>query len=239
MRSVASDRVHNVRAKTDRLIWRRAALTGAVAAVMTAAAVPASATTTGLTIDTPCVRENEPVKFHLAGFTPDAPATLYDNGSYLSDVTVGGSGDFQGQFPPGGLGDTFYAKHAVTVADAAGNSGAGTYEVVRLGVVSKPVSTKPSAKVSYYAQGFVEGGTLYAHYVFSKSETVKKLLKTVPLGKLSGACGTITTKKVTQLPIKKAKKGLYEIQFDTSPAYKRQQGVYVESTVFVTKNQTR
>lgn len=216
------------------------ALIGGVAALATIGSAPASsATTTGLTIDTPCVRDSQPVKFRLAGFAPDSAVTLFDNGQFLSDASVGAAGDFQGQFQAGGLGDTFYAKHLLTAADSAGNTGSATYEVAALGVVAKPISMSPAAKVSYYAQGFVEGGTLYAHYTFSKSDTVKKPLKTVALGQLSGPCGTLTTKKVTQLPIKKAKKGLYEIQFDTSKAYKRQVGVYTETTIFLTKNQKK
>ena len=39
--------------------------------------------------------------------------------------------------------------------------------------------------------------------------------------------------KLRQLPLKSPRSGVYEIQFDTSKAYRRQQGVYVERTVFV------
>lgn len=214
----------------------RASIGGAALAVGLVA-LPAAASAAALTVDTPCVRENDPVKFHLAGFAADASVSLYDNSAYLSEATVGSGGDFSGQFNPGGLGDTAYAAHTLAASDPAGNSASATYAIAKLGVVGKPVSTKPAAKVSYYAQGFVEGGTLYAHYAYSKSDTVKVFKKTVSLGKLTGPCGTITTKKVTQLPIKKAKKGVYEIQFDTNPSYKRQQGIYVESSFFLAKTQ--
>jgi hypothetical protein len=208
-------------------------------AAVALAATASGASAAALTLQTPCVRPNDPVKFSLAGYAADSTVNVTTNGEYLSEVTVGAAGDFTGQFNSGGLGDAFYAKSTLVGTDAAGNSASAALEIAALGVVAKPISTKPTTKVSYYAQGFVEGGTLYAHYTFSKSDTVKKHLKTVALGQLTGACGAITTKKVTQLPIKKAKKGLYEIQFDTSKTYKRQQGVYAETTIFLTKNQAK
>ena len=196
-----------------------------------------SATNSGLTLDNLCVRDSDGsrVNFKLAGFAPNATVDMQQDGSPLATLTMGGDGGFVGSFPASGTGDLFYAERTVSATDGQGSSGMAKYATVDLGVVSKPVSAKPTAKVSYYAQGFVEGGTLYAHYAYSKSETVKQFKKTVALGPLTGPCGTITTKKVTQLPIPKAKKGVWEVQFDTNKDYRRQQGVYFATTVFVPK----
>jgi hypothetical protein len=88
--------------------------------------------------------------------------------------------------------------------------------------------------VTFRPFGFVEGGTIYAHYALTVSDTVHRLVKTVRLGALKGPCGDGSF-KVRQLPLAKPRPGVYEIQFDTSRAYHRQQGVYVERTVFVAK----
>lgn len=209
-----------------------AGATAGLALIGPSAAV--SATNAGLTLDNLCVRDGDgsKINFRIAGFAPSSTVDLQQDGSPLGTLSLGEDGGYVGSFPASGTGDLFYAEHTVSATDGQGSSGVAKYATVDLGVVSKPVTTKPTAKVSYYAQGFVEGGTLYAHYAYSKSETVKQFRKTVALGPVTGPCGTITTKKVTQLPIPKAKKGVWEIQFDTNKVYKRQQGVYFATTVF-------
>ena len=223
-RSVRSSRRRSTGARTAAL----AALLGC------AAAAPASAAS--LTISTPCVVQATPrIEFSVGGFPADGQVNLYDNTDFLDVLTVGGDGSFVGGFQ-GRHTITGRETRTVTAADAAGNTASGTYQFTELAFVQSPATvTKPTAKVAYAFDGFLGGGTLYAHYTFSKSETKKVPAKTVALGSLQGPCGGLITKKVTMLPVKKPKVGTYEIQFDTSKAYKRQQGVYLESYIYVPK----
>lgn len=199
--------------------------------------VPGAASAASLAIATPCVVPSAPkIDFMLAGFAADGLVTLNDNGSFLDVVTVGGDGSFVGSFGaqhrnPG------LELHTLTATDASGNSASGTFSVTELGFIQTPPgpSVKPSSKVTYTFDGFIGGGTLYAHYVFSKSQTQKQLATTVKLGTLQGPCGTLKTGKLTAIPLKKPKVGTYEIQFDTSPTYKRQQGVYLETYLYSPK----
>lgn len=216
---------------------RRAGAPAVVSAALLStalAAAPASAAT--LSISTGCAVTASPrIEFSVGGFAPDAMISLYDNTDYLDAITVGGDGGFVGGFQ-GRHTITGRETRTVTAADAAGNTASATYLFTDLAFVQSPATvTKPTSKVAYAFDGFVGGGTLYAHYTFSKSETKKIPAKTVALGTLQGPCGGLLTKKVTALPVKKPKAGVYEIQFDTSKAYKRQQGVYLETTIFVPK----
>ncbi len=207
-------------------------------AASAAVAAPASAAT--LTVQTGCaVQSASRIEFSIGGFTPDGIVNLYDNTDFLDVVTVGAGGDFTGGFQ-GRHSVTGRETRTLTATDAAGNTASGTYQFTDLAFVQAPaVAAKPTSKVTYAFDGFLGGGTLYAHYTFSKTQTKKIPAKTVALGTLQGPCGGLVTKKVTVLPIKKPKVGTYEIQFDTSPTYKRQQGVYLESYIYVPKTKKK
>lgn len=212
---------------------------GALAVLLAASAAPA-ASAASLSISTACVVASAPrIEFSVSGFTADAMVSLYDNTDFLDVVTVGGDGGFAGGFQ-GRHSITGRETRTLTAADAAGNTASGTYQFTDLAFVQNPaVAKKPTSKVAYAFDGFIGGGTLYAHYTFSKSDTKKIPAKTVALGTLEGPCGALITKKVTALPVKKPKVGVYEIQFDTSKAYKRQQGVYLETTIYVPKTKKK
>lgn len=201
------------------------------------ALMPAAASAASLTVSTPCVVPSAPkIDFSLAGFAADGLVTLNDNGNFLDAITVGGDGSFVGSFGAQHR-TTGLEQHTLTATDTAGNSASGSFSVTELGFIQTPAgpSVKPSSKLTYTFDGFIGGGTLYAHYVFSKSQTQKQLATTVKLGTLQGPCGTLKTGKLTAIPLKKPKVGTYEIQFDTNPAYKRQQGVYLETYLYSPK----
>src|ERR687886_169712 len=51
------------------------------------------------------------------------------------------------------------------------------FAVAKLQVTMSPAKARPSTTVTFRAQGFIEGGALYAHYIYSRSQTSKKHVK--------------------------------------------------------------
>jgi hypothetical protein len=214
----------------------------AVATALTVAATPAAASAATITVDKPCYSPGylggpqQKIGFTLAGFPADAPVQL--NGGQgnadLGFVTTGADGGFLGSYNVDNLSKG-RSTFSLTAATFDGTAGASTsYTVSATSVTMTPSVARPSTKVSFKARGFVGAKTLYAHYAYTRSEVSHPLVKTVKLGVLTGPCGDLDVKKMKQLPLTKLKhKKVYEIQFDTSAAFHRQQGQYVTRTVFV------
>lgn len=70
------------------------------------------------------------MSFHLADLAPSAAVNISGNGDYLSAVTVGAAGDFQGQPAASGT----YVAHTLTATDNAGNPGSTPCAVAKLGI---------------------------------------------------------------------------------------------------------
>lgn len=216
-----------------------AVLTVAVVLSGTAAGVASAAT---VTVDKSCYSPgyvggpSQKVGFTLAGFAPDSNVQLnggIGNGD-LGFVTTGPSGGFLGEFPVPDLakGRATYGLTATPFDNSPG--AATTFTVAAAGVSMVPTVARATSKVMFKARGFVGGTSLYAHYAITKSDVSHPLVKTVKLGALKGPCGDLDTKKAKLLPLSTLKrKTVYEIQFDTSAKYVRQQGLQVTRTVFV------
>lgn len=198
-----------------------------------AAGAPAAQAAT-LTVDRPCVRPTQPIGFTGAGFAADESVRLLLGTELVDAFSVGPDGGFAGRFQAPGLGDAGRLSRALTLTNDYGTSATAKVIVTELGAAMKPATARPGSLVTFRPFGFVEGGTIYAHYALTKSDTVHRLVTTVRLGTLKGPCGDGLF-KVRQLPLARPRPGVYEIQFDTSKAYHRQQGVYVERTVFVAR----
>jgi hypothetical protein len=212
------------------------------ATALTVAATPAVASAATIAVDRPCYSPGylggpqQKVGFTLAGFPAEAPVQL--NGGQgnadLGFVTTGVDGGFLGSYNVDNLskGRSTFSLTAETFDGAVRAS--TSYTVSATSVSMTPSVAQPSTKVAFKARGFVGAKTLYAHYAYTKSEVSHPLVKTVRLGALKGPCGDLDVKKMKQLPLARLKhKKVYEIQFDTSFAYKRQQGQCVTRTVFV------
>ncbi len=207
-----------------------------------ALAAPAAASAATVTVDKPCYSAGsvdgpqQRVGFTLAGFPSEANVQINGgngNGD-LGFVTAGADGGFEGSFPVDALskGRATYPLNAVTFDGTT--SASTSYTVAAAGVSMVPSVARPATKVAFKARGFVGGKVLYAHYAITKSAVSHPLVKTLKLGTLKGPCGDLDVKKMPQLPVKHPRrKTVYEIQFDTSPTFKRQQGLYVTRTVFV------
>jgi len=205
----------------------------ALAAALGVAGAPEARAAT-LTVDHACVRPAQPIGFAATGFAPDEGVRLLLGPEFVDAFAVGADGAFAGRFQAPGLGDAGRLSRVLTLTNDYGTSATATVVVTEIGVAMKPAAARPSSSVTFRPSGFVEGGTIYAHYALTVSDTVHRLVKTVRLGALKGPCGDGAF-KVRQLPLRAPRPGVYEIQFDTSRAYRRQQGVYVERTVFVAK----
>jgi hypothetical protein len=214
---------------------RKLVLAAALAAGM---AIPAAASAATITLDRPCLRAGagDKVGVTLVGFAPQSFVSIIDNNGLIDSVRVGDDGGFVGEYSaPAGVSATGRDVHTVIARGDGGLETDAQYTLIGLKVGMNPGKAKSTTKVKFLAQGFVEavGKPLYAHFTYAKNQAAHKLVKTVKLGTLQGPCGTLTSAKLTQLPLKKPKSGPYVIQFDTSPAFKLQQGVYVERSVFV------
>lgn len=79
---------------------------------------------------------------------------------------------------------------------------------------SGPARAKPGRRTAVFAYGWVgtATSTLYAHYLKGS-----RLAKTVTVGRLTGACGDLST-RMREFPFK-ARAGSYKVQFDTTRAY--------------------
>jgi len=82
------------------------------------------------------------------------------------------------------------------------------------------------------------GKPLFAHYTYARTPR-PQARQDGEARTIHGPCGTAHSSKLTQLPVKKPKPGPYVIQFDANPAFKYQQGVYVERSVFVYPSRKR
>ncbi len=206
--------------------------------VLAAAATPAAAQAATLTLDKPCVRPEQPVGFNGAGFAPGAMGSLTDNGNFVDTVNFDAAGGAALQFGAPGVGDTHRESHTLSLTDGAGATATAAYQVTDLRGSVAPKTGTAAKKVAYSVAGFVNGvgQTLYAHYTYAGNQARHVHKKTVALGRLSGPCGDLkTAKRFANVPVKKARKGVWVIQLDTSKTFKYQQGDYVEVSAFITK----
>ncbi len=214
---------------------RSALLCAVVAAACLVAAASASAAT--IATDRACYRGDTQVALTLGGFAPELLLDVRDNNDFLSSLMMDDAGGFQGTF---GTSESSAAvvTHTLTV-DVDSVITSTVYRLTPLTVSQRPAAlSKPTAKVTLSAQGFTEGGALYAHYVYRPTDVKRVLKKTVKLGTLAGPCGTLT-KKVVQLPLHAPKAGVYDVQFDLRPGFQAQVAPYVERSVFVPKKHRR
>ena len=77
------------------------------------------------------------------------------------------------------------------------------------------------------ARGFTTGKTLWAHITRGKSK------RTIKLGRLKGACGSLKTRK--RLLPQNAALGVHTLQFDTFRRYNKRQPVRDRYTITVTR----
>ncbi len=94
-------------------------------------------------------------------------------------------------------------------------------------VKMSPSRAKPTSRVTYRLSGFARSGPIYAHVVRGR-----KRLRRVRLGTPKTTCGQLV-KRITQLPLKRPRKGTYVVQFDQQRRYMAKRRGSVRRTVRV------
>lgn len=179
--------------------------------------LPAAADAATLRTDRACYAAFGAIVAHGEGFTPGARIALkLDGRPYGSDTA-----DAAGVFDANGRAPAARAKRSMTLTatDAVTPTitAQATFGVMPLAVhVRGGRGARPDRRVRFVAGGFVGGGTLWAHYV-TPAGTV---LAPVRLGRLRGACGTLTA-RAKLLPFRHASAGRWHVRFDTHKRYAR------------------
>jgi hypothetical protein len=82
--------------------------------------------------------------------------------------------------------------------------------------VARPVRGLPGHRGRLSVRGFIGTytRTVYVHYLLRGH-----VVRTLPVGRLRGACGTLTVPSFAQFAFRPVPAGVYRIVFDTWPAY--------------------
>src|SRR4051812_24182288 len=176
----------------------------------------ASARGAVLKTDRACYRAGESVTVTGGPFTPSGAVGLSLDGAPLAGpFTAGPSGSLAAQLRAPAPGPDEQRPFRVAASDRQRPALSGSVSplVSQFGVTVRPSGGRPGARRRIAARGFTGGGTLYAHVVRHRRKA------TVPLGRLEGACGTLTTR--ARILRRSARAGTYRVQFDTRRAYHR------------------
>jgi hypothetical protein len=201
----------------------------AVVAGAAALALPSAASAAELTVSPQkrCYSSGESVNLLGTGFSPLGSASVTRDGSPLGSLSTDGNGAFNGILTvaqnSGRQTKTYTATDGTDPAITA--SAQITVSSVRVNLA--PASGAPGRILRIRARGFTTGKTLWAHITRGRSK------RTVRLGRLKGACGSLTTRK--RLLSRNAAIGVHTLQFDTFRRYNRRQPVRDRYTITVTR----
>src|SRR5919112_2252726 len=191
----------------------------ALIAILILLAAPAAASAASVDALLPCYRSvskqsRESVAVTGRGFTPGSEVTVSVDrkkattakANELGEVIGAVSAPFQrrGERPFWvTLTEAGLPEHTATVQS----------RIAALTAWLKPPHARPSRRVRLLGRGFIDGATIYAHYV-----RAGKLRKTVVLGAPVGPCGRLDVER-RQIPIHKPATGRWTLQVDNQPAY--------------------
>jgi hypothetical protein len=199
----------------------------AVAAGLVALAVPstASAATLGVSPQKPCYSSGETVDLLGTAFSPLGSASVTRDGTALGSLTTNSTGAFTGKLTV--AQGTGKRTKTYTATDDTNPSLTASVQITvsAVRVDLSPPNGAPGRRMSVKASGFTTGKTLWAHITKGKSK------RTLKIGRLSGACGGLKTRK--RLLARNASVGVYTIQFDTFRKYDRKQPVSDRYTITV------
>jgi hypothetical protein len=201
----------------------------AVVAGVAALAFPSAASAAELNVSPQksCYSSGESINLLGTGFSPLGSASVTRDGSLLGALTVDGSGAFNGILTL--AQNSGKQTKTYTATDGTDPSITASKQIVvssvRVGL--KPASGAPGRILRINARGFTTGKTLWAHIKRGKSR------RTIKLGRLKGACGTLQTRK--RLLPQDAALGVHTLQFDTSRRYNPKQPVRDRYTITVTR----
>jgi hypothetical protein len=157
-------------------------------------------------------RETVPV--NARGFTPGERVDVAIDGAVVETVTVLFDGTIRGSVPAPyrAAGERPFTLTVTQVGQPA-TTASTVSRVAALGLKLKPRNAAPSKRVRIRGLGFIDGETVYAHYVRKR-----KVRKTIELGAPQGPCGRISVRR-RQIPVRRPALGRWVMQVDNSPAY--------------------
>lgn len=205
---------------------RTAALLSLLALALVA---PATASAASLNVNKSCYGPGEKINFSGGGFTPNGEVALSVSGRQLGVTTANGVGEIAASTGApvikGKRRVDFYT--AVDQIDLSLTAGVPVH-VTSLNVKMTPKNGNPAKAKRIVARGFTTGKVLWAHVRRGKAK------RNVKIGRLKGACKTLSVKR--QLFPDDAKAGLYNLSFDTKRTYsaKKRPQVSFLVTVFHT-----
>lgn len=188
----------------------RAALLSGLAVAMLAA--PAASQAATLTSDRPCYGPAQRVSLSGTGFTPSGQVALTAGGRQLGIEDADAAGVFSADLVAPTIAepervDSFVATDQTDLAITATTP----IRLTALRVDVRPKRGDPGRVRRIKARGFTTGKTLYAHVRRGKSR------RNIRIGRLKGACRTLSVRKRILSP--RAKSGAYLVQFDSKRRY--------------------
>lgn len=180
--------------------------------VALALAMSATAQAASLSADRACYGIGDRIGLAGTGFTPNGPVALSADGQQLGVGTVDGTGSFTFS-EPAPVVDGKQQIRTYTATDQANLAltASARARVSSLKVTVKPLQGRPAAKRRIKSRGFTRGKVLWAHVKRGNRN------RNVKIGKVKGACGTLSVKK--RLFKANAATGIYEMRFDTKRRY--------------------
>jgi hypothetical protein len=202
----------------------------AVASVVTALTVPATASAATLEIvpDRPCYGSGQTVSLLGTGFTPNLMSgiAVTKDGESIGSLTTDTTGAFNGSLRLGQANGRRTSMYTATDTSNPTLTASDQITVSETDVGLRPKSGAPGRRVRIKAVGFTAGGErLWAH-VTRNGKTRNR-----PVGRLKGACKGITKKR--RLLPRNAKVGVYTVQFDAFRKYRRRRAQSVSYTITV------
>ncbi len=205
--------------------------------------LPGAAQAASISFDRPCYRGPMAQNLSFSGLPADSEfglwqqdPVIYPDLGYVGDVFSGPGGDATRTRTVPEIDGSGLQEVVANLSLRSGEAevAAGQYRFTALSAQPEIVGyEKPTASISLDVHGFIEGGTLYAHYVHNGRH-----FKTTSVGALQGPCGTLS-KRIAKFPFRPLKKGGWTVQFDNRRSYQHRQYPYVEHQTSVTKTITK
>jgi hypothetical protein len=201
----------------------------AVLAGAAALALPSAASAAELIVapEKRCYSSGEAVNLLGTGFSPLGTASVTRDGTFLGDLSTDANGAFNGVLTL--AQNRGRQTKTYTATDGTDSSITASSQIVvsSVSVGLKPASGAPGRILRITGRGFTTGKTLWAHI------TRRKSTRTIKLGRLKGACGSLKTRK--RLLPRNAAIGVHKLQFDTFRRHNPRQPVADRYTITVTR----
>jgi hypothetical protein len=199
----------------------------AVAAGLVMLAAPSTASAAQLTVSPQkrCYSSGETVNLTGTDFSPSGSATVTRDGTTLGQLQTGANGVFGGELTFAQSSGRRRKTYTATDDTVPTLTASVQVLVSAVSVDLSPTDGAPGRRMKINAQGFTTGKTLWAHVVKGKKK------RTLKVGRLSGACGGIKTRR--RLLPQNAALGVHTIQFDTFRRYNARQPVSYRYTIAV------